>query len=45
VERPSCKLPNEPDRRNFSGGCVGRGTRFLRWRPDQPPEQCRFAQV
>jgi len=45
VERPSCKLPNEPDRRNFSGDRFRHGTRFLRWRPDKPPEQCTFDQV
>jgi ATP-dependent DNA ligase len=30
---------------HFSGGRFRHGTRFLRWRPDKPPELCRMEQV
>ena len=30
---------------HFSGGRFRHGTKFLRWRPDKDPKQCRFAQV
>jgi ATP-dependent DNA ligase len=30
---------------HFSGGRFRHGTRFLRWRPDKAPEQCRLEQV
>ncbi len=30
---------------HFSGGRFRHGTRFLRWRPDKAPQQCRMAQV
>ena len=30
---------------HFSGGRFRHGTRFLRWRPDKEPRQCRMAQV
>jgi ATP-dependent DNA ligase len=30
---------------HVSGGRFRHGTRFLRWRPDKAPEQCRMAQI
>jgi ATP-dependent DNA ligase len=30
---------------HFSGGRFRHGTKFLRWRPDKAPRQCRMAQV
>lgn len=30
---------------HFSGGRFRHGTRFLRWRPDKAPQQCRMEQV
>jgi ATP-dependent DNA ligase len=30
---------------HFSGGRFRHGTKFLRWRPDKPAEQCTFDQV
>ena len=30
---------------HFSGGRFRHGTKFLRWRPDKAPEQCRMEQV
>ena len=30
---------------HFTGGRFRHGTRFLRWRPDKAPEQCRMEQV
>ena len=30
---------------HFSGGRFRHGTKFLRWRPDKAPKQCRFDQV
>jgi ATP-dependent DNA ligase len=30
---------------HFSGGRFRHGTRFLRWRPDQAPAQCTYAQL
>ncbi len=29
----------------FTGGRFRHGTRFVRWRPDKAPEQCRMEQV
>ena len=43
--------PLRPDRvaevryDHFSGGRFRHGTKFLRWRPDKPPEMCRMEQV
>lgn len=30
---------------HFAGGRFRHGTKFLRWRPDKAPEQCRMSQV
>jgi len=30
---------------HFTGGRFRHGTKFLRWRPDKPPQQCRMEQV
>jgi ATP-dependent DNA ligase len=30
---------------HVSGGRFRHGTRFLRWRPDKAPEQCRMTQL
>ncbi len=30
---------------HFTGGRFRHGTKFLRWRPDKKPEQCKFEQV
>lgn len=30
---------------HFTGGRFRHGTKFLRWRPDKPPRQCKFEQV
>ncbi|HUF64367.1 MAG TPA: ATP-dependent DNA ligase [Gemmatimonadaceae bacterium] len=41
----SPKLIVEVQYDHFSGGRFRHGTKFLRWRPDKAPEQCRMAQV
>jgi ATP-dependent DNA ligase len=39
------KLVAEVQYDHFSGERFRHGTKFLRWRPDKPPEQCTLAQV
>ena len=39
------KLVCEVQYDHFSGQRFRHGTRFLRWRPEKRPEQCRFAQI
>ena len=39
------KLVCEIQYDHFTGGRFRHGTRFLRWRPDKKPEQCKFEQV
>ena len=39
------KLVCEIQYDHFTGGRFRHGTRFLRWRPDKKPEQCKFDQV
>jgi ATP-dependent DNA ligase len=39
------KLVAEIQYDHFTGGRFRHGTRFLRWRPDKKPKQCRFDQV
>ena len=39
------KLVCEVRYSHFSGMRFRHGTKFLRWRPDKRPDQCRFAQV
>jgi ATP-dependent DNA ligase len=39
------KLVVEVQYDHFSGGRFRHGTKFLRWRPDKPPTQCRLDQV
>jgi ATP-dependent DNA ligase len=39
------KLVCEVQYDHFSGGRFRHGTKFLRWRPEKRPEQCRFDQV
>jgi ATP-dependent DNA ligase len=39
------KLVVEVQYDHFSGGRFRHGTKFLRWRPDKAPRQCRMAQV
>lgn len=39
------KLVAEVQYDHFTGGRFRHGTRFLRWRPDKPPEQCTTDQV
>jgi ATP-dependent DNA ligase len=41
--RPEVVVEVEYD--HFSGGRFRHGTRFVRWRPDKPPETCRIEQV
>jgi len=39
------KLVVEVQYDHFTGGRFRHGTRFLRWRPDKRPDQCRMTQV
>jgi len=39
------KLVVEVQYDHFSGGRFRHGTSFLRWRPDKPPEDCRYDQL
>src|ERR1700676_4472425 len=39
------KLVCEVSYDHFSGGRFRHGTKFLRWRPEKRPDQCRFEQV
>jgi ATP-dependent DNA ligase len=39
------RLVVEVEYDHFSGGRFRHGTRFLRWRPDKPPEACKLEQV
>jgi ATP-dependent DNA ligase len=39
------KLVIEVQYDHFTGGRFRHGTKFLRWRPDKAPKQCRMAQV
>jgi ATP-dependent DNA ligase len=39
------KLVVEVQYDHFSGGRFRHGTKFLRWRPDKAPQQCRMSQV
>jgi ATP-dependent DNA ligase len=39
------KLVIEVQYDHFTGGRFRHGTKFLRWRPDKKPEQCKFEQV
>jgi ATP-dependent DNA ligase len=39
------KLVAEVQYDHFTGGRFRHGTKFLRWRPDKKPQQCRFDQV
>jgi len=39
------KLVCEIQYDHFTGGRFRHGTKFLRWRPDKKPEQCKFDQV
>jgi hypothetical protein len=39
------KLVCEVSYDHFSGGRFRHGTKFLRWRPEKRPDQCRFDQV
>ena len=39
------KLVAEVQYDHFTGGRFRHGTKFLRWRPDKKPAQCRFEQV
>lgn len=39
------KLVCEVQYDHFSGGRFRHGCKFLRWRPDKPPEQCTYEQV
>src|SRR5205807_478140 len=39
------KLVVEVQFDHFSGGRFRHGTRFLRWRPDKAPAQCKFDQL
>jgi ATP-dependent DNA ligase len=39
------KLVVEVQYDHFSGGRFRHGTKFLRWRPDKAPKQCRISQV
>jgi ATP-dependent DNA ligase len=39
------KLVCEVQYDHFSGGRFRHGTKFLRWRPEKRPEQCRFDQI
>jgi len=39
------KLVCEVQYDHFSGGRFRHGTKFLRWRPEKKPKQCRFEQV
>ena len=39
------KLVVEIQYDHFTGGRFRHGTKFLRWRPDKKPEQCKFDQV
>lgn len=41
----SGKLVCEVQYDHFSGGRFRHGTKFLRWRPEKKPKQCRFDQV
>jgi ATP-dependent DNA ligase len=41
--RPELVVEVEYD--HFNQGRFRHGTRFLRWRPDKAPEQCRLEQV
>ena len=44
-EALSPKLVAEVQYDHFSGDRFRHGTRFLRWRPDKPPQQCLMSQV
>lgn len=44
-ERLKPKLVCEVQYDHFSGGRFRHGTKFLRWRPDKAPQQCKFDQV
>lgn len=44
-ERLDPKLVCEVRYDHFSGGRFRHGTKFLRWRPDKSPRQCRYDQV
>lgn len=39
------KLVVEVEYDHFSGGRFRHGTKFMRWRPDKAPRQCRFDQL
>lgn len=41
----AAKLVVEVQYDHFSGGRFRHGTKFLRWRPDKAPQQCRMDQV
>ena len=51
TERSAAWKPLRPERvveveyDHVSGGRFRHGTRFLRWRPDKPPQQCTLSQI